>query len=378
MAKRILIVAGEASGDLHGSRLVKELKGLRPDLEFFGIGGDRMRGEGVELLVHADRLAFLGVAEVIRHLPFVLRVLRLLTRALEQRRPDLAILIDYPGFNLRFAARAKARGVPVFYYIAPQVWAWGKGRTAKLARRVDRMAVILPFEERIFREAGIDAYFVGHPIVEAVGDETPRDSFRKSLGVDEHGILLGLFPGSRRQEIERHLPEMCRLVALWQADEPGLVGAVSKAASVPEDVYRRALGKAREVRIALTDRHYALMHHADVLVVASGTATLEAACFGTPYVIVYRVSPLTYFLGRRLVTVPYLGLVNVVAGRRVVPEFLQNDFRAEKLRKALQTLLSDLELRRQMQANLEEVRRRLGPPGAARRTAELVLELLDK
>jgi lipid-A-disaccharide synthase len=377
MPCRILVIAGETSGDLHGSHLVKAMKALRPDLEFFGIGGDRMREAGVELQFHIERLAYLGLAEVLRHMPSFLRVFRAMTELLDRRRPELVILIDYPGFNLRFAARAKRRGIPVFYYIAPQVWAWGRNRIPKLARRVDRLAVILPFEEPIFREAGIDAHFVGHPIVEIAYDETPREVFCQRLGLSPSSTILGLIPGSRVQEVTRLLPEMSRLVRQWAGDDPHLVGVISKAPSVPEHVYQQYLQLAPPGRMFLTDQHYALLRNADVLVVASGTATLEAACIGTPFVIVYRVSPVTYHLAKSLITLPYIGLVNVVAGRRIVPEFLQGDFRADKLRPVLRELLSDGEMRRQMRQNLQEVRRSLGPPGAPRRAAELALGLLE-
>ena len=376
MAGTVLIIAGETSGDLHGSNLVREMKRRDPGLRFVGIAGPRMRAEGVEAVFRAEDLSFLGFAEVLRHLPLIRRVLRTMTRLLDELQPNLVILIDYPGFNLRFAQRARRRGIPVFYYIAPQVWAWGTSRLKKMAERIDRLAVILPFEENLLRQHGLDAHFVGHPLLELAHDDTPRELFCGRAGVNPDARLIGLFPGSRRQEVRRHLPVMLELADQIGKQLPDTRFLIAQAPDLPAEVYTGLRSTwPRGVQL-LPDHHYALMNHAAALVVASGTATLEAAIFGTPFVIVYKVSPLTWLVARRLVKLPYIGLVNVVAGRRVVPELLQGDFTAENLSRTVRALLEDEALRRQMRANLLDVRRQLGRPGAAGRAAELALDLL--
>ncbi len=377
MERTVLIVAGETSGDLHASRLVREMKRRSSGLRFVGIAGPRMRAEGVEAVYRVEALSFLGFAEVLRHLPFIRQVSRRMTHLLDELQPELVILVDYPGFNLRFARRAKERDIPVFYYIAPQVWAWGSGRIKKMVERVDRLAVILPFEEHLFRQYGLDAHFVGHPLLDLAHDETPRELFCARAGVNPDAQLIGLFPGSRRQEVQRHLPVMLELAELIGGQLPNTRFVVAQASGLGEDAYTASVRTWPSDVKLLRQGHYALMRHASALVVASGTATLEAAIFATPFVVVYKVNPTTWFIARRLVKLPYIGLVNVVAGRRVVPELLQHDFTPENLAQTVRALLKDEALRNQMRANLLDVRRQLGQPGAAARAAGLALELLS-
>ena len=377
MERTVLIVAGETSGDLHASRLVREMKRRSSGLRFVGIAGPRMRAEGVEAVYRVEALSFLGFAEVLRHLPFIRQVSRRMTHLLDELQPELVILVDYPGFNLRFARRAKERDIPVFYYIAPQVWAWGSGRIKKMVERVDRLAVILPFEEHLFRQYGLDAHFVGHPLLDLAHDETPRELFCARAGVNPDAQLIGLFPGSRRQEVQRHLPVMLELAELIGGQLPNTRFVVAQASGLGEGTYTASVRSWPSGVKLLRQGHYALMRHASALVVASGTATLEAAIFATPFVVVYKVNPTTWFIARRLVKLPYIGLVNVVAGRRVVPELLQHDFTPENLAQTVRALLEDEALRNQMRANLLDVRRQLGQPGAAARAAGLALELLS-
>ncbi len=377
MERTVLIVAGETSGDLHASRLVREMKRRSSGLRFVGIAGPRMRAEGVEAVYRVEALSFLGFAEVLRHLPFIRQVSRRMTHLLDELQPELVILVDYPGFNLRFARRAKERDIPVFYYIAPQVWAWGSGRIKKMVERVDRLAVILPFEEHLFRQYGLDAHFVGHPLLDLAHDETPRELFCARAGVNPDAQLIGLFPGSRRQEVQRHLPVMLELAELIGGQLPNTRFVVAQASGLGEGTYTASVRSWPSGVKLLRQGHYALMRHASALVVASGTATLEAAIFATPFVVVYKVNPTTWFIARRLVKLPYIGLVNVVAGRRVVPELLQHDFTPENLAQTVRALLKDEALRNQMRANLLDVRRQLGQPGAAARAAGLALELLS-
>jgi lipid-A-disaccharide synthase len=372
---KIMIVAGEASGDLHAASLVREIRCRAAAAEFFGIGGDRMRNAGTELLYHIDQMSVLGFTEVIRHLPFMHRVMDDLTRTIRERRPDLLILVDYPGFNLRLARRARKFPAKVMYYIAPQVWAWGARRAQQMAKWIDRLAVVFQFEEEIFRSAGVDAHFVGHPLLEGLEVRSSREAFLAELGIEANAPLLGLLPGSRVQEVKRLLPEMIRTWHILRQQLPDLRAVVARAPGVPEEIYR---SQAPDDNLILVpDRTYEVMRHSTALIVASGTATLEAACLGTPFVVVYKVSRLSYHIGKRLVSIPDIGLVNVVAGRRIVPEFIQQNFRAEELAPVLLRLITDNTARQKMMADLRGVRSRLGEPGASRRTAELALTLLE-
>lgn len=371
---KILIVAGEPSGDLHASCLVHEIRVRTPESLFFGIGGDRMRAQGVELFYHIDQMAVLGFTEIVRHLPFLRKVMIDLDQALSQRRPDLIVLVDYPGFNLRFARRARKYPIPIMYYIAPQVWAWGKGRLRQMTNLIDRMAVVFDFEEELFRSAGVDARFVGHPLLDGLKTSLDREEFLGSTGLRPEAPILGLLPGSRAQEVQRLLPEMIGTWRLLLQDVPELQAIVAAAPGVPPHHYAAAV-HVPHMAVAV-NQTYEVMRYSDVLLVASGTATLEAACFGTPLVVVYKVSPLSYQIGKRLVRIPDIGLVNVVAGRRIVPEFVQHRFRAEALRPILRQLLTDETSRSRMIHDLQSVRSRLGEPGAAGRAAELALELI--
>ena len=374
---RVLMIAGEASGDLHGAGVVRELKRRDPSLDVFGIGGDCMRSEGMDLCVHIARLSFMGFVEVLKNLPTVRAVERDLENLLETRRPDVAVLIDYPGFNLRFARTAKRHGIPVLYYISPQVWAWNRGRVKKMKRLVDRMKVVFPFEVEIYREEGIDVEFVGHPLVERLGSSVSREDFYGRLGLDPRRKLLGLFPGSRMQEIEKILPilgEAAEIVGRSH-DLQVVVGVASNLgrAAVERFFPRTVTG----VQFA-ENATYDLMRHADCAIVTSGTATLETGWFGTPMAVVYRTSPVTFFIGRMLVDVPYIGLVNIVAGHKVVQEFVQHEMTVENLVRELGRLLDDPDYIGRMRKDLSVIRERLGGAGASARVAEGILALGGK
>lgn len=371
-----MIIAGEASGDLHGSSLALALRQLDPELELFGIGGDRMQQAGVELLYHASQMAYMGFTEVLRHLPALRRTFSRTLHEAVARRPDLVVLIDYPGFNLRFAEAAKRRGLKVLYYIVPQLWAWRKGRLTKMARTVDAAAVIFPFEEPLFASAGIPTTFVGHPLLDILRVADDRQAFFARHGLDPHHPLLALLPGSRIQEVRSLLPVMLQAVDKLRPTLPGLQAVVAKADTVADDAYASLLAAHPDIATARGDTH-ACLKHADVAAVASGTATLEAACLGTPFVLVYRVSWLSFQLMRRLIRIPYIGLVNVVAGEQVVRELVQDDFAPEPLATELNMLLQDQTKREAMRRQLRLVAEKLGTPGAARRTAELALRLME-
>lgn len=371
-----MIIAGEASGDLHGSGLIRELYKLRPDLYFFGIGGDRMRQAGTELLYHIHEMSTLGFWDVIKRFAFFRTVYRRLVETIETERPDLLILIDYPGLNLRLAKEAKARGIKVFYYIAPQVWAWGSARIKKMASLVDKLAVILPFEEPLFRNAGLDAQFVGHPLLEIVGSNVDRSAFFEQHRLDQNKKLIGLLPGSRVLEVKRLLPEMVNSFAEFSQEYPSVQAVVSKADTVPLNIYRKILQNHVPVKL-LENSTYEIMKNSDLLLVASGTATLESALFHTPMIIVYKVDPLTYLIGKQLIKIDSIGLVNVIAGRQIVSEFIQRQCHHRYMLPEMKRLLFDRNYRDQMVQNLALLRKKLGSPGASARAAQIAIEIIN-
>lgn len=370
---RILMVAGEASGDLHGSDVVREIRRHGAEVEVCGIGGVRMAEEGVRLIRRVEDMAFMGFSEVVRHLPSIWGVLHEIEEVLDRARPDLVILIDYPGFNLRVARMAKERGIPVLYYIAPQVWAWGASRIPKIAERVTRMAVILPFEVPIYQRFGLDVTFVGHPLLDRVRTRCSRDAFFEVHGLRADQPLIGLLPGSRRQEVDRLLPVMSAAVRRMEKDVPGLQVVIGAAESLPVGLIE---GSVQRAEMVVRGETYELMAYADLLLVASGTATLEAAILGTPMVVLYKMAWMSYLIGKCVVHIPNIGLANIVAGRRIVPELIQRDARPEKVAATALEILQDPERNQRMRDGLAQTRRKLGESGAARRTAEMALEML--
>jgi lipid-A-disaccharide synthase len=369
------MVAGEASGDLHGAAVVRALKRLAPAADIAGVGGDMMAGEGMRLIHHIKRLAFMGFIEVVRNLPAIRALERLLLREVETRRPDVVVLIDYPGFNLRFARKAKERGVPVLYYISPQVWAWNKGRVRRMAGPVDRMKVVFPFEVGIYRKEGIDVEWVGHPLAEHLAENLTRAEFVQQQGLDPGKKIVGLFPGSRTQEIERILPVMVRAAEEIRRTREVQI-ALGVAPNLGPALIRRHLPAGADIRLVEGATH-GLMAHADAAIVTSGTATLETGWFGTPMVVVYRTSPVTYLIGRMLVRVPAIGLVNIVAGKKIVPEFVQHAMTVENLTAAVGRILDDPAYAEGMRRDLAAIRDLLGPRGASEKVARGILALAE-
>ena len=374
MPVKVMLIAGEASGDLHGAKLVAALREKAPGLELFGVGGDRMAAAGMELYYHINDLAYIGFIEVARHYFFFRRVFNRLIDVVHSRQPDVVVLIDYPGFNLRFAQTVKKLGISTFYYIAPQVWAWGQKRAARMTHYIDQMAVLFAFEVDFFSRYGIKTTFVGHPLLEGMQIECPRGDFMTKYGLIDDRPLLALVPGSRHQEIENLLPPMLQTAARLRQDHPELQVAVSKAATIAPHLLENHLSAYPWAR-AVEGDYYSLLSYATAGMVASGTATLEAACCHLPFALLYRISPLSYAIGKRIVKIPHIGLVNIVAGAGVVPEFLQKDVRPERLQSALEKLLYDPAARQEMQTKLAGVRQKLGAAGASAITAELVLAL---
>jgi lipid-A-disaccharide synthase len=365
--REVLILAGEASGDLHGAALAERLRDARPDLALAGTGGARMKAAGVVLL--AEHEGVVGFVEVLRHVPAHLRLLRRLRERLASGDVALVICIDYPGFNMRVAAAAREAGVPVLYYITPQVWAWRAGRLREMAQVITKAAVILPFEEALLRTAGVDATFVGHPLLDRAQALPDRVEARRRIGVPGEGELLALFPGSRAEEIRRHLRDFVAVARALQAQRPGLrvVLSVAPTISLRDDEVPFPM-----VRSASFD----VLRAADVALCKSGTTTLEAAVAGCPCAIVYRTSRISYAIARRLVRIEHIGLLNIVAGRTVAPEFVQDAFTPGPVAEALAPLFDRTgEARRQMLEGLSEVRARLGEPGASARVAAMAAEL---
>ncbi|HEY0096292.1 MAG TPA: lipid-A-disaccharide synthase [Archangium sp.] len=375
-APQILVVAGEASGDAHASELVAALKARRPDLSFFGMGGSRLAAQGVELLYGAHEVNVMGITEVLPKIPRILQVMGGLARAAAERRPVCAILVDIPDFNLRLAARLKKLGIPVAYYVSPMIWAWRRGRVKTIAKLVDRMLCILPFEEDFYREAGVSARYVGSPVVEQVPSPASAASFRQKLGLPVETPTLALLPGSRMSEIRRILPSMVGAAKQLVAERPGLQVVVPVAPTIPrEEILSRFEGSGVQP-VLVEGRAPEVVGASDAAIVASGTAALEAGLMQRPMVVVYRVSLVTYLVGRMMLKVAHVALVNLLAGRRVVPELLQGDMTPERIAGEIRRLWVPGTPREEMLQGLEEVRTRLGEHGAAARAAESVLELL--
>ncbi len=368
--REILIVVGEASGDLHGASLAAALRNRVPGVTLTGLGGRRMAAAGVQLLEDAERMSVMGFVEVLRTVPHHWSLLRELEARFASGRVGLVILLDYPGFNMKVAAAAARHRVPVLYYITPQVWAWGAGRLPKLAKLVTRAACILPFEAALLQHHGIDATFVGHPLLDRLTDLPVRDEARAALGIAPDRRVLALFPGSRRQEIGRHLAPFVATATLLQAEMPGLEVVVSVASGIEIDAAACPFRLVHEAS-------WQVLRAADAALCKSGTTTLEAAVAGCPLIVAYRTSGWTYAIARRLVKIPRIGLVNVVAGREVAPEFVQDAAEPERMSAALCPLLDGGSPGRlTMLRGLEEVRRQLGEPGAAMRTADIAASML--
>lgn len=373
----VLVVAGEASGDQHAADVVAELKRLRPELRFFGMGGPRLEAQGVELVHHAREISVMGIVEVLPKIPRILRVLRDLEAAARARRPAVALLVDVPDFNLRLARRLKRLGVPVASYVAPMAWAWREGRTRTIGRLVDRLLCILPFEEPFFRQRGVPATYVGSPVLDQVPATAAPEAFRARLGLDPARPVLAVLPGSRRSELERLLPTLVEVSRRVTAARPGTQVVIPVAPGLSRERVAEGFAGSGVSPVLVEGQAPAAVGASDVAVVASGTATLEAGLMRRPLVAVYRMNALTYWIGRLLVRIPFFCLVNLLARRRVVPELLQGEMTPERIVAALEPLWAGPE-REACLRGLDEVRASLGPAGASARAAQAVLELLPR
>ncbi len=382
--KKILVVAGEASGDHHAARLISAIKEQEPRAEFFGIGGEAMAAQGVRILCPASELAVMGLSEVVARLGVVLQALRDVGRALKTERPALTILVDFPDFNFWVARLARFYRVPVMYYISPQVWAWRTYRVRTIARLVDRMVVIFPFEADFYRERGVPVTHVGHPLMETLPRLSDRHELLAQWGLDPACLTVALLPGSRASEIERHLPAMLKAAVLIQRAVPQVQFVLPLASTAPAELVEKMVievGVGTGFKPALTiklipGQSYEALSAAHLAVVASGTATVEAALAATPTVIVYRVSPLTFRVGRWLVRVPHVGMANLLAEERLFPELIQDDFTPERLAREVLDLLGDRGRLQAIRQGLARVITRLHGPGASARAAQVALELM--
>ena len=374
----LMIVAGERSADVYGAELAAALRSRLGDAEIFGCGGEAMRGAGVETVVDAHNVTMVGIAEILSGLPRVYRAFHALLAEVDRRRPRLAVLIDFPDFNLRLARKLKRRGIPVVYFVSPQIWAWRKGRIKQLKANISKMLCIFEFEEKIYREAGIPVEYVGHPMVDLLRAHLSREEFFAKADLDPAIPTVALLPGSRRKEVAHNLPPM--LDAATRMTMSRNLQFVVAVAPTLDSVWMEStmlecyVGRAtvRTVKLATDDA----LQHCDVAVVASGTATIEATLRERPMVVVYRVSPLTWLIGKFLVDVPFYSMVNLLAGKPVVPELIQHDFSAPNVASQLEYLLDHPEARARMAEELRSVKARLGPGGAISRAAEAVLSVL--
>jgi lipid-A-disaccharide synthase len=377
---RVLIVAGEASGDLYGGLLMRAMAAEGP-VVFSGIGGPTMRAAGLAPVADASALAVTGILEVAARFPSIWGAWRATTRVLDdpERGPDLAILIDYPDFNLRVAARAKRAGVPVLYFISPQVWAWRRGRLARMAGVVSRMLVILPFEEELYRAAGIPVEFVGHPLLDLVHADRTRGQARALLGLDPDRPMVALLPGSRPNEVRAHIGPLLGAARILGEEFRDLQFVLTVAPTLPRAFVQSlmtACAGPRRPPVLVGEDRYDAVAAADVAVVASGTATLETALLGVPMVVIYRMNPLTYLLARMATDLPHIGMPNLIAGRRIAPELVQDDCTPARIAAETRRLLTDPEAARVMRRGLEEVRGRLGQPGAIGRAAGAAWDMI--
>jgi lipid-A-disaccharide synthase len=375
--KKILIISGEASGDMHGANLVHELRRKAPSLAYFGVGSKRMRDAGVRMLADASEVSVVGATEVLTHIGAIYRVYSRLKSFLKEDRPDLLVLIDFPDFNIMLGKVAKKLGIPVLYYISPQVWAWRKGRVKKIAEIVNAIVVVFPFEVELYKAAGVDVRFVGHPLTDVVCSGYSKIDARKYLGLDPTRRTIALLPGSRKKEIMHLLPDMLEAARKLDAMFEELQFVLPVAPTIEREFIRDHVDRSGVVVSIIDGRVYDVLRASDAAIVTSGTATLETGLMGVPMVIVYRMSGLSYFIGSLIINVDHVGLVNIVAGKRLVPELIQQDATPQNIADAVAKMLRDPDYYKAITDGLATVKAQMGDAGASARAADVVLELLE-
>ena len=376
--QKVLIVAGESSGDLYGAKLVEAMASLSPEVTFHGIGGKEMKRSGVNLLFSSSELAVVGITEVVEKMGHIWRAWRTMKRFIEDHTPHLAVLIDYPDFNLRLAKVLKNNAVPVLYYVSPQVWAWRPGRIKTIAKRVAKMAVILPFEVPIYQQAGVDVEYVGHPLLDILDPALSRKEARRQLGMPPENLLIGLLPGSREREVRALLPFLMGAAEIISREFPSCRFILPLASTIKRDLVQDVI-EGNQLPLEVTEgRTFEVMKAADLLLVVSGTATLEGAIAGVPMVIIYRLSPITYLIGRILVKVKCIGLANIVVGKKVVPELIQSDVTPQRIAHEAEKILRNPTTKEEIEAEFKLVKEKLGDGGGSQRLARIALQMMGE
>ena len=377
MGNKYFIIAGEHSGDLHASNLVKEIKERDPSAVFIGAGGTLMKNVGVKLLFDLTAVSVVGFFEVCKHYFLFKKVFSMLLKTVKDEKPDLIILIDYPGFNMMFAKAAKRLRSKILYYISPQVWAWKKNRVRKMAKFADKLIVIFPFEKKYYEQTGLDVEFVGHPLVDIMKPSCKKEEFFRKLGLNEGKKLIGILPGSRENEVRKLLPKIMEAIQLLKKScriEQFVIGCAS---SKLEPIIKDGISKYDIKVVVVRDMIFDVMKHSDFVIVSSGTATLQTGFFSTPMVIIYKVSWITYFLGKHLIKIPCIGLANVVLGEKVVPELIQNNVNGLNIAGEIEKIIKDTELFNDITAKLTKIKGLLGNPGASKRAADIAIKMAE-
>jgi lipid-A-disaccharide synthase len=372
-----MIITGEVSGDLIGASLIRELKSLKPDLKIIGIGGDRMSSEGMDLIYHTDKMAFLGFVEVVKHIPFIRKVQKKLIDVIKKVEINCVVLIDYPGFNLSIAKKLKPLGVKIIYYVSPQLWAWAKGRVKKVRKLVDKMLVVFPFEVEFYKNENVNVDYVGHPLVERINQYNflSREEFFSKFKLEKGKEILLVMPGSRKQEVKAIFPEAIK-AANKLAQQFNLQVVVARSKNIDEKYFQQDSNSGKFITIE--DHNYELMKYSHFGIIKSGTSTLEAGFFALPIIVVYKTSPLTYMIGKQLVKLDRIGMVNILLDEMVVPELIQNEANSENIFNTASKILSDDKTYEKMKYKLGNVKEKLGSDGASLKAARSILEIMNE
>jgi lipid-A-disaccharide synthase len=372
-----MIITGEVSGDLIGASLIMELKSLKPGLRVTGIGGDKMKSIGMDLIYHTDQMSFLGFVEVVKHLPFIRKVQKKLIDVIKKEEINCVVLIDYPGFNLSIAKKLKPLGVKIIYYVSPQLWAWAKGRVNKVRKLVDKMLVVFPFEVEFYKNENVNVDYVGHPLVERINQYKflSRDDFFTKFNLDKQKEILLVMPGSRKQEVKTIFPEII-IAADRLAQQFNLQVVVARSKNINEKYLRQNINS--EKFIIIDAHNYELMKYSHFGIIKSGTSTLEAGYFALPMIVVYKTNPLTYIIGKQLVKLDRIGMVNILLDEMVVPELIQNEAKSENIFNTASKILSDDKTYEKMKHKLDSVKEKLGGDGASQKAARTILEIMNE
>ncbi len=377
MNDNLMIVAGEASGDLHGASLIDELKKRKKNISVYGIGGDKMKNAGMDIIYHINKMAFLGFAEVVRHIPFIKRVQNDLIHIIKEKNIKDVVLIDYPGFNLNFAKKLKDLNIKVIYYISPQIWAWGAGRIKKIKKLVDKMIVLFPFEEEMYKKENINVEFVGHPLLERISEYNflSKEDFYKKFGLDESKEILLILPGSRNNEVVKILPEVFE-AAKKLSNEFNLQIVIAGSENIDDEIFKNLnLSGSYKIIKGLT---YDLMKHSKIGIIKSGTSTLEAGLFELPSVIVYRTSFLSYLIGKNLIKIKDIAMANIILGERILPELIQDDVSKDLIYSECKKILSNKTLYGSIKEKLKNIKMRIGTIGASGRAADSIIAMMNE